>query len=216
MKKVLTSILLAVSLSAGATCSILYAPSSETVVKPAGTELCNRFYVSVYNENLNAVRYVSERLEGTAVGSASRVNAFKSDARLKNPVKPSEYVNSGFDKGHMAPADDASDADEMKETFFMSNMTPQQPTLNEQSWKQLETKVRGIHLNSPSTPTFIETIPTYVTATRLGRIPVPDGYWKIVTKDSKKIAFYADNKPHAQVQNVSVVDVKKLLEAQKF
>lgn len=216
MKKFLLVLFFTIASSVYAVCPNLYAPTSEKVVKSSGTELCNSFYVSVYDEGNNAVRYVSERLEGNKVGVVSRINAFRADSRLAKPVKPSDYTFSGYDKGHMAPADDASDASQMRETFLMTNMTPQEPTLNQQSWKRLEDYVRTVHLKNPSTVTYVETIPTYVTKTYNGKIPVPDGYWKIVTKDGKTLAYYADNLPKATVKAVTPVSVKKLIAAQKL
>ena len=55
----------------------------------------------------------------------------------------SDYRGSGFDRGHLAPAADmAYDARAMSESFFMSNMTPQHPSLNRGRWKSLESEVR--------------------------------------------------------------------------
>lgn len=55
-----------------------------------------------------------------------------------------DYRGSGFDRGHLAPAADmAYDALAMSESFLMSNMTPQHPSLNRGRWKSLETAVRG-------------------------------------------------------------------------
>lgn len=217
MKKVLLVLALGLSSSVYASCSDLYAPNSEPNVK-VGTELCNSFYVSRFDTRYNAVRYVSEKLVGSDVGSQKRVNAFKADARVKGSPTPSNYSNSGYDKGHMVPADDASTPDEMRSTFLMTNMTPQVPSLNQQAWRLLEDKVRNIHLSDPSTPTYVETIPTYLGNVQLvgGKVPVPSGYWKLVSKGSGKRAFYADNVVSGKVKEVSYVDPGKLLKAQKF
>ncbi|MGC8865622.1 MAG: DNA/RNA non-specific endonuclease [Bacteroidales bacterium] len=54
-----------------------------------------------------------------------------------------DYKSSGYDRGHLAPAADMSWSDEvMSESFFLSNMTPQEPSFNRGIWKKLEDEVR--------------------------------------------------------------------------
>lgn len=204
------------SVSFAGNCPQLYRPTIEPLVVSYGTELCNSFYVSIYDSKNMAVRFVSERLRGSLVGSQLRVDSFKIDSRIKNSAKPSEYVNTKFDKGHMAPSDNASTSFEMVETFLMTNMTPQEPTLNRVAWRNLEDSVRELHLKNPTTDTYIETIPTYVSSRFMGRIPIPDGYWKIVTKDGKTVVYYADNKPNAQIGTFSTISVSTLMNSQRL
>lgn len=53
------------------------------------------------------------------------------------------YNRSGYDKGHLAPAQDfAWDRDAMLATFDYVNCLPQAPALNRGAWKRLETQVR--------------------------------------------------------------------------
>ena len=53
-----------------------------------------------------------------------------------------EYKNSGYDRGHMAPADDMKWSREaMTECFYMTNMCPQNNSLNSGAWRSLEQKV---------------------------------------------------------------------------
>jgi endonuclease G len=56
-----------------------------------------------------------------------------------------DYENSGYDRGHMAPAADFERSkNAMSTTFLLSNMVPQRPNLNRIRWKQLETVVRKL------------------------------------------------------------------------
>ena len=58
-------------------------------------------------------------------------------------AKPSDYVKSGYDRGHLCPAGDMTQSVEaMSETFYMSNMSPQVPGFNRGIWKSLEEQVR--------------------------------------------------------------------------
>jgi len=54
-----------------------------------------------------------------------------------------DYKNSGFDRGHLAPAAVFKFSDEaMSKSFYMSNMSPQRPAFNRGIWKKLEESVR--------------------------------------------------------------------------
>ena len=77
-------------------------------------------------------------------GSLARADKFAPDPLLKGPrAELADYKGSGLDRGHMAPAgDQASDARLKEETFFLSNMAPQAPRLNQDAWRELEDTVR--------------------------------------------------------------------------
>lgn len=56
-----------------------------------------------------------------------------------------DYKGSGFDRGHLSPAGNAkSSAGMMKDTFYLSNITPQHPQLNRKYWLKLEKYVRDL------------------------------------------------------------------------
>lgn len=53
------------------------------------------------------------------------------------------YSNSGYDKGHLADAEDfAYNKEKLLSTFNYVNCIPQSPKLNRGNWKSIETKVR--------------------------------------------------------------------------
>ena len=53
------------------------------------------------------------------------------------------YKKSGYDKGHLCPAGDKKETlDEYNETFFTSNISPQEHEFNSGVWNRLEEKVR--------------------------------------------------------------------------
>jgi len=54
-----------------------------------------------------------------------------------------DYRNSGYSRGHMAPAADFKWSDRaMSETFYYTNICPQDRDLNNRYWNTLENKVR--------------------------------------------------------------------------
>lgn len=207
MKKLLLALLFVAS-TAHAACDHLY---PEPLTSPIVVELCNTAYVSLYSPSKRAVIAVSERLiPSPSLGNVTRIDRFHADPRITLGPKPSEYIGSGYDKGHMAPADDASTFEEMDESFLMTNMTPQNPTLNRGAWKSLETKVRNIAVSATS-PVFVVTIAEYKGTKMMGSIPVPSGYWKIVYVNGVRTFYYADNTATARVVKRSPVSVNGLL-----
>ena len=54
-----------------------------------------------------------------------------------------DYRHSGYDRGHLAPAAAmAWSQGVMSESFYLSNMSPQDPGFNRGIWRQLEARVR--------------------------------------------------------------------------
>ena len=77
-----------------------------------------------------------------AKASASSSNAYL----IIRPTYSLSYNQStGFDRGHLCPSDDRdSTADENKTTFILTNVVPQAPQLNRQSWLRLEDNCRSL------------------------------------------------------------------------
>lgn len=78
-------------------------------------------------------------------GSYQRSNHFEIDPLVKDgSADNADYAQSGFDRGHLAPAADmAWSQTTMQESFYYSNMTPQDPSFNRGKWKELEEQVRN-------------------------------------------------------------------------
>lgn len=82
-----------------------------------------------------------ELTSSEASGSYARSNDFREDPAIpsRHAVWEKSYSGSGYDRGHMCPAADQKwSAEAMSESFFMSNMCPQEPTLNQEWWEHLE------------------------------------------------------------------------------
>ena len=65
-------------------------------------------------------------------------------------ARPSDYAGSGYDQGHMSDAEDNgwSEATEHL-SFLMSNMIPQCPTCNRQTWRYIENWTRKLTATHP-------------------------------------------------------------------
>lgn len=102
------------------------------------------YYKSFYNERIDATSFVIYKLYKGG-GNVSRSGMqFKEYENLNH----FEYTNSGYDRGHLVPAEDfASDSLKLRSTFYYINAVPQHPKLNRGVWKTYENKIRHISQN---------------------------------------------------------------------
>lgn len=95
-----------------------------------------------YNSSKRTANWVSWHLNSTYIGNAPRQNDFRADFSLPASwyrVGSTEYSGSGFDRGHLCPsADRTLTVVDNSATFFMTNMMPQSPINNQQTWAHLE------------------------------------------------------------------------------
>ena len=131
---------------------------------------------------------------------ASRSDDFRADPDVPTgSATPSDYKNSGFDRGHMAPAADmAYSAQTMSDSFCMSNICPQRPECNRIIWKNLENQVRKFALTEQDV--YIVTGPILPKTPSLtigaNRVSIPDAFYKIIydrTPPQKMLAFIVPN-----------------------
>lgn len=79
-----------------------------------------------------------------ATGTEPRYNNFREDTDVAGCATPADYRNTGFDRGHMAPAADMKwNQEAMRESFLMTNIVPQVHVVNRGAWSSLEDKCRA-------------------------------------------------------------------------
>ena len=89
----------------------------------------------------NCVAY--EIIESETTGDEPRKKSFEADHTIDGCAESSDYRNSGYDRGHMAPAADMKWSKEaMEESFLMTNICPQVKSLNSGIWHRREQRVR--------------------------------------------------------------------------
>lgn len=162
----------------------------------SGEILCRKGYLLAHDSVRKTPVWVIEHLTTEkASGSLPRKDAFKADPNLPKGQRAelSDYKNSGYDKGHMAPsADMAWDEEAMAESFYLSNMVPQVGLgMNRGIWKDLEELVRKWAIARGSVYIFTGPIYEGETAGDIGKnnVAVPTQLYKIVYDESKAEAI---------------------------
>ncbi|MEO6599505.1 MAG: DNA/RNA non-specific endonuclease, partial [Polyangiaceae bacterium] len=103
-------------------------------------------FVLSYNPQKRVPNWVAWRLDSSYLGNVPRRNDFRADLSLPADmyrVNESDYLHSGYDRGHLCPSADRKDsrADNSR-TFLFTNMLPQLHELNAGPWARLEAYAR--------------------------------------------------------------------------
>lgn len=91
--------------------------------------------------------YSAERLTAArANNKVERVNDFHPEPSVAVGKRAEllDYKRSGFDRGHLAPSDDMGTEQSQSESFSLTNMIPQVPKHNQQTWRNVESKTRAL------------------------------------------------------------------------
>lgn len=158
--------------------------------------VCRLGYVLEHDPAAKIPNWVAWTIEPTQViGCAPRDDAFAADQSLPADKRadPKDYAGTGYDQGHLAPNADLSyDAAAAKESFYMSNMSPQLPALNRGTWKNLESATRAwVHQTNHAHTVYAGNIFTTSSKTiGTDKVVVPDVLFKIVV-DNKSLLSYA-------------------------
>lgn len=152
------------------------------------TLICRRGYVLAFDADTRDPDWVMEHLTPADLqGPAGRSNAFGHDPALPAGADAStaDYLRTGYDRGHQAPAGDAKfDQAVMDQSFYFSNMAPQIGIgFNRGAWKFLEETVRAWVLCGGHPDLYVITGPVYGEHPPIigpDRVAVPSAFFKIV------------------------------------
>lgn len=102
-------------------------------------------YTICYREEYEQPEWAAYTLTAEKlVKNASRADNFRPDPLISTgSASLADYKGSGYDRGHLAPAADFSySAEAMSDSFYLSNMSPQNGSFNRGIWAKLEAAVR--------------------------------------------------------------------------
>ncbi|WP_457108475.1 DNA/RNA non-specific endonuclease [Methylobacterium sp. P5_C11] len=113
------------------------------------TPLCFEAFAVLHSGVTRTPLYAAEHLTRASVAAArtvARDDAFHEEARLPEDQRAAleDYVRSGFDRGHLAPAGDMPTMGAQAESFSLANIVPQNRVLNRGLWADIEESVRRL------------------------------------------------------------------------
>lgn len=111
----------------------------------SGRLIAREGYTLMYNTERLIPDWVAYELTALETdGDEPRGEHFKKDPAIAGlQAENSDYRNSGWDKGHMAPAADMKWSERaMDDCFYLTNICPQDHKLNTGTWKKLEEQCR--------------------------------------------------------------------------
>lgn len=171
-----------------------------------------------FNEKYKLAAWTFHQLLPDVIeGGITRSNDFRPDPILKKKTAIEadyflkrekedgkfEYDGFGFDRGHLAPSADFRWSEQgLSQSYYYSNMTPQRPGFNRESWAEVEYTLRNIVENSPQRyfiitgPILHDSLP--VIERSVNQIPIPELHFKIIvdleSDQPKGMAFLMPNR----------------------
>ncbi|MGH8081403.1 MAG: DNA/RNA non-specific endonuclease, partial [Lysobacter sp.] len=123
------------------------------------------------------------------------------------------YTNSGYDRGHMMPAGDASTTPAQKETFSVANIVPQTGKLNRGIWAKIENTVRIVAKSYDEA--YVVTGPDFdnmSTTIASGKVVVPTQTWKAVYVPDASVAgaYWCENNLAPVCKVISIAELKRI------
>ncbi len=194
----------------------------ELPLSPAGTTeqiVHHKGYTASYNKDWRISNWVAyEFLESEVDGPVKRKNSYCPDPCINEPQAENEdYKRSGWDRGHLAPAGDMKwDNEAMIESCYFTNICPQNHSLNNGTWHDLEKKCRiwakQYHKIYIATGPIVNNN-TYGTIGH-NNVIVPDAFFKVImVADGEKLqgaGFVIENKANGGNLSDHIMPIDKV------
>lgn len=203
----LTAVVLLVACGRGRSASVFAQPAiapgtelpayadSEDIVRHVG-------YTASYNHQTLCPDWVAWELTAEELVEVHNFDcSFSWDPTVQNPKASREdYSRSGWDKGHMAPrADMKWDANALQESYFFTNICPQDHEMNSQAWRKIEELTRRLARRYSSVLVVCGPVFDSVNHRHIGPncVHVPDRFFKaiavMVGEEWHTVAFLVEN-----------------------
>ncbi len=173
-------------------------PETRYGMPAADRILFNRQYIIGYSYLFRQPRWALELIDPEAQRieepELDRLDNFREDLRIPENFRATleDYAGSGFDRGHLVSSADRLQRSIINsETFLMSNMTPQHPRLNRDSWRFLEGAVRELARSEEFIEVYVICGPLFNIGDPIevigdNRVVVPDAYFKSVLAEAAR------------------------------
>ena len=193
-------------------CSQLFAGGRVPVFRagspPKARPLCYDAFAVLHSGATKTPLYVAERINKSDLLDAAgetRAKRFFADARLPQAERAAldDYKNSGYSRGHMAPAANMGNPKAMAQSFSLANMVPQDPRNNSGAWAGIEKATRKYVMRAEG-DVYVITGPVFDGSGQsigAGRVRVPRYLFKLVydPQSQRAWAHWLENHEDARV-----------------
>ncbi len=170
---------------------VLGNPSQAAQTDPDNYLLTKPQFALCFNKRRGIANWVSWHLSIDWRGTATRTKSFRPDPDLPagfSTITTTDYNRSGFDRGHLCPSDDRDKSPtDNAATFVLSNVVPQAPLNNRETWKYLEEYARTLvgqgnemYITAGATGVGGDGEQGTATSIAQGRVTVPAALWKVL------------------------------------
>ncbi len=178
--------------------------------------LCFEAFAVLHSGASRTPLYAAERLTRESVAEAravARDDSFHEEDRLPEADRSvlEDYVHSGFDRGHLAPAGDMPTPTAQAQSFSLANIVPQNRTFNRGLWAGIEESVRRLARERGTLYVVTGVVFTggSVDAVK-SRVLVPTQLYKALYDPARGEAgaYLAPNRPGGAWQPVSIASLR--------
>lgn len=182
-----------------------------SIAQSIDTIVITPIYKSYYNKGILEPLYVCYQVP--PYHKSQRVICNDDFYDEPGPANYWTYYKTGFDRGHLAPAEDfSSDCAVKHNTYRYWNCIPQYPNLNRGIWKSLEVKIRGL---SSSRKLLVLDGGTKWYSIPNSKLIVPGNCWKVcISLDTSSILYcrvYTNLKLNNSYVDLSISDLVKFI-----
>lgn len=170
-----------------------------TAPKSNGDIIKHNYFSLSYVELHEQAEWVFYNLTPVMInGTINRTDDFRPDLDVSTGSSElTDYVGSGYDRGHLCPAADMTHTEEaMSETFLLSNISPQNSSFNRGNWAKLESIVRKNAIIESEL--YVVTGPVFIGNKGMigtNNVTIPGHFYKVLysPKNEKMIGFIMPN-----------------------
>ncbi len=172
-------------------------------ISPSKEIVNHKYYSLAYNEEHEQAEWVAYELSKSQLllPNVERETQFRPDPAVQTKsALHRDYINSGFTRGHLAPAGDmAFNEEAMTQSFFMSNISPQLESFNVGIWNELENDVRDWAFDNGRVYVVTGPVLNGPILKKIGenKVSVPKYFYKVILeiqgKEKNGIGFIIEN-----------------------